>query len=150
MQNLQTTHRSHSVLRFLRTKLGLVVLACFLLLSIATIGFAASTLQLAPAHAAMSTSKLTLSFTCASATDHKSGHVCVHTAAGAALTIKVRYCSGAYATSKSLKGTVHANSKGNYTWSWTPDTKCKGQATATVTDKWKGQSVTGSRKFVVK
>jgi hypothetical protein len=132
---------------FLRNKFGLaIVLSCLMLLvSLAAMGnITNSTAQ------AASTSRLTLSFTCALATDYKSGSVCVHTQPGAALTIKVKYCTGYYATSKSLQGTHYANSKGNYTWIWEPETKCHGSATAYVTDTWKGQRASASRTFVVR
>jgi len=92
---------------------------------------------------------LTITFTCAQAVDYSSGSVCVHTLSGAALTIKVKYCSGYYATSASLQGTVSADGAGNYMWSWTPDTKCKGTATAYVTANWNGQSASNAYSFTV-
>jgi hypothetical protein len=77
--------------------------------------------------------KLMLQFTCAQATDYQSGTVCVHTQAGAALSITVTYCSGYRAVSSSLQGTVYADASGNYTWTWTPETTCLGPAVAHVT-----------------
>lgn len=103
-----------------------------------------------PARAEAAPASLTLSFTCAQAVDYQYGKVCVHTQPGAALTIKVKYCSGFYATSKSLQGTKIANSSGNYTWHWVPETKCRGSATAYVTAKWNGQTVSKSDVFTVK
>lgn len=93
---------------------------------------------------------LTLTFCGASATDHVSGSVCVHTVPGAGLTIVVRYCTGHIAVSRSLKGMSQADSGGNHTWSWTPDTKCKGQATATVVASLHGQQTAQSVNFIVR
>ncbi len=113
--------------------------------------FAASIITLPrPGRAEAAPASLTLTFTCAQAVDYQSGKVCVHTQPGAALTIKVKYCSGYYATSKSLQGTKIANSSGNYTWHWVPETKCRGSATAYVTAKWNGQTVSKSDVFTVK
>jgi hypothetical protein len=99
---------------------------------------------------AKSGTTLSIQFTCASATDYKAGEVCVHTQANAALTIKVKYCSGSYATSKSLQGTVHTKAQGNYTWKWEPETKCRGTATAYVTEKLSGHTFNVSKSFKVK
>lgn len=93
--------------------------------------------------------KLTIQFTCAHAVDHSSGSVCVHTLPGATLSITITYCSHHQATSNSLKGTHTADSSGNYTWTWTPDTTCKGTATAAVTASKNGQTVSGSKQFTV-
>ena len=93
--------------------------------------------------------QLFVSFTGESAVDNSSSSVSVHTLAGAALTISVKYCSGSYATSSSLKGTEYADSAGNYTWTWTPDTKCKGTATAYVSASLNGQSASNSANFTV-
>jgi hypothetical protein len=93
--------------------------------------------------------KLFVSFTSATAVDNSSGSVSVNTLPSAALTISVKYCSGSYADSSSLKGTKYADSSGNYTWSWIPDTKCKGTATAYVTASLNGQSASGSKDFTV-
>ena len=92
---------------------------------------------------------LVIAFTCAVAVDYSYGNVCVHTLSGAALTITVTYCSGYDATSSSLKGTEHANSAGNYEWSWVPETKCRGAATASVTAAWSGQNTSNSDGFNV-
>ncbi len=94
--------------------------------------------------------KLSIQFTCASAVDYKQGSVCVHTQAKAALTIRIKYCSGYYAVSKSLKGTQYAAGNGNYTWTWVPETKCRGAATAYVNEKLGGQSLDAIDKFTVK
>ncbi len=99
---------------------------------------------------AKSMTKLSIQFTCANAVDYKSGDVCVHTQANAALTIKVKYCSGSYATSKSLRGTVHTKTQGNYTWKWEPETKCRGTATAYVTETLSGHTLNASKSFKVK
>ncbi len=93
--------------------------------------------------------QLFLSFTGASATDYAYGSVSVHTLSGAALSITVTYCSGYPATSGSLKGTSWADARGNHTWSWEPETKCKGAATATVTASLNGQAVSSTDNFVV-
>ncbi len=63
------------------------------------------------------------------------GRVCVQTAPGAALTITVRFCNGAPDPSSELKGTVYADSKGYYEWTWKPRPDCK---TAHI---WKGDAV---------
>jgi hypothetical protein len=94
--------------------------------------------------------KLTIQFTCAQAIDHRSSFVCVHTQAKAALTIKIKYCTGAYATSYSLKGIRYADAKGNHSWGWTPDTKCPGKATAYVIEALGRQSLSASKIFIVK
>ena len=108
---------------------------------------------IAPTHAPQPTQppppQLFINFTCAQAVDYSYGRVCVHTLAGAALTITVTYCSGYPATSASLQGTVYANGSGNYEWDWTPETSCRGQATADVTAIWKGQSTSNTDDFNV-
>ena len=93
--------------------------------------------------------QLFLSFTCAQAVDYSYGRVCVHSQPGAALTITVTYCTGYNAVSKSLQGTQYANSSGNYEWDWTPQTKCRGSATAYVQASWNGQSTSQSDDFTV-
>src|SRR5207248_11263526 len=100
MQQLQTRPQSRHYLMLLCT--FLVVLT-----------FAVNVITLSrPGKAEAAATSLTLTFTCAQAVDYQSGKVCVHTHAGAALTIKVKYCSGYYATSKSLQGTSYADSLG--------------------------------------
>lgn len=96
------------------------------------------------------TAALTIRFTCASAVDHRYGKICVHTTPGAALHITVKYCTGYRAVSRSLKGTEYANRYGNYTWWWTPDTKCHGWATAYVSATSHGHTVYASDRFIVK
>ncbi len=103
-----------------------------------------------PNDAHATTPKLSIQFTCAQAVDYKLGQVCVHTQAKAALTIKVKYCSGYYATSKSLQGTQFADTKGNHSWSWVPQTKCRGTATAYVHEQFHGQPLNASTNFMVK
>jgi hypothetical protein len=95
------------------------------------------------------TPQLFLSFTCAQAVDYSYGRVCVHTQPGAALTITVTYCTGYNAVSHSLQGTEYADSSGNYEWDWTPETKCRGSATAYVQASWNGQSASQSDDFTV-
>src|SRR5882762_1219319 len=99
--------------------------------------------------AAPAPAQLFVSFTGASAVDNSSGSVSVHTLPGAALTISVKYCTGYYATSGSLKGTQYADGNGDYTWNWTPQTKCRGTATAYVTASLNGQSASNSTSFDV-
>lgn len=123
---------------------------CSLLLVLVFTATALVITRPAPAQAAPAATKLSLTFTCAQAVDYQSGRVCVHTQANAALTIKVTYCTGRSAVSNSLKGTQHANSGGNHTWTWTPETKCRGQATALVTEHFKGHSLSKSHTFTVK
>lgn len=108
-----------------------------------------ATVVLSAPSAGHAAGSLSLTFTCAQAVDNVAGQVCVHTSAGAALTIKVRYCSGYYSTTHDLKGTRYADAQGNYTWSWTPQTTCPGPATATVKARLNGQSVTKSDTFTV-
>lgn len=75
----------------------------------------------------------------------------VQTVPGAALTINVVYCSGNNQDSSSgLKGTVHADSNGNYTWHWIPKTLCEGPAKASVTANSNGQKMTISDNFILK
>lgn len=93
--------------------------------------------------------KLTVQITCAKAVANKSASVCAHTLPKAVLTIKVKYCSGKYATSKSLQGKKVADSKGNYTWVWKPETKCRGNATAYVMAALNGKQVSTSKVFKV-
>ncbi len=93
--------------------------------------------------------QLFVTITSAYATDYSSGSVSVHTLPGAALTISVTYCSGRSATSGSLQGTKYADSAGNYTWTWEPETKCKGTATAYVSASLNGQSASDSKDFTV-
>ena len=94
--------------------------------------------------------RLSLAITSVAAIDHKASHVGVHTLANAALTITVLYlCTNHIATSKSLKGIQHANRAGNYTWIWIPDTKCRGNARATVIAKEYGQTVRAVKTFLV-
>ena len=103
-----------------------------------------------PSYVHAAAPKLSVQFTCANAIDNKKGNVCVHTQAKAALTIRIKYCTGYYAVSKSLKGTQSADTRGNHTWTWTPQTKCKGPATAYVNEKFGGQSLNAVDKFTVK
>jgi hypothetical protein len=92
---------------------------------------------------------LFVSFTNAYATDYASGVVSVHTLPGAALTITVNYCTGYDATSRSLKGISYADGNGDHTWTWEPETKCRGAATASVTASLNGQSVSNTDEFTV-
>lgn len=91
----------------------------------------------------------TITFTCASGTMRGSGSLCVHTQANALLSLSVRYCDGVYAEGKSLRGKVHADGSGDYTWHWPIHTRCAGTATATVEAKSAGQSVTQSTTFTI-
>lgn len=93
---------------------------------------------------------LTVTFTGESATvGDANSYVAVHTLPGAALTISVKYCSGRYATSESLKGTQYANAAGDNIWTWDPETTCTGTATAYVTASLNGQSASNSVSFPV-
>ncbi|HKS69195.1 MAG TPA: hypothetical protein VJQ45_02160 [Ktedonobacterales bacterium] len=89
---------------------------------------------------------LTLTFTCASGQLRGTGQVCVHTLPRASLSLSVRYCDGS--TAKGLHGAT-ADASGNYTWTWFVRTTCAGQATATVTANWNGQSLTASDTFTI-
>lgn len=97
----------------------------------------------------LANAKLSISFTCSYAKNRAYGKVCVHTLAKAALTIKVRYCTGYYAVSSSLKGTSYADASGNKAWSWVPDTKCLGKAIAFATAQFGKQSTSNSVSFIV-
>lgn len=92
---------------------------------------------------------LFVTITNAFATDYGPGSVSVHTLPNAALTISVKYCTGSYATTSKLEGTRYADSDGNYTWLWEPETKCKGPATAYVNASLNGQSANTSTNFTV-
>ncbi len=91
------------------------------------------------------TQPLTITFTCASGSLRGSGKVCVHTTPSAALNLSVRYCDGT--TAKGLHGTGIANASGDYTWNWAVHMTCVGQATATVTAKQGGVTVTATKTF---
>ncbi len=90
---------------------------------------------------------LTLAFTCASGRIRATGQVCVHTLPAATLSLSVRYCDGS--TAKGLHGSVTADGSGNYTWSWPVHPTCVGPATATVTARANGQSLTASDTFTI-
>jgi hypothetical protein len=92
---------------------------------------------------------LSIVFTGASAVDYSYGSVSIHTLPGATVSIDVTYCTGHEAVSRSLQGTELADSNGNYTWSWTPETKCRGAATAAVTASLNGQTVSNADTFDV-
>jgi len=72
-----------------------------------------------------------------------SSSIKVHTLPGAEITIELTYCG------HSTKETKHADSAGDYTLNWRPDTKCGGMASATVTASSNGQSATSSTSFSV-
>lgn len=90
-----------------------------------------------------------IAFTCASGVIFGRGMVCIHTRPDAAVSLSVRYCDGSYAGGKDLRGNAHADGSGNYTWRWIVITSCAGKATATVTAKSSGQTVTKSTTFIV-
>lgn len=92
---------------------------------------------------------LSLVFTGANAVDYSQGIVGIHTLPGAALTITVTYCSGHEAVSNSLRGTSYADGGGNHTWTWIPETKCRGTATADVIASDNGQSIEQADNFTV-
>ena len=96
----------------------------------------------APTHQPTQIAQLAITFTLVD-----SGDVAVHTLPGAALTIKVLYCSGNYATSQSLQGTVKADIAGDYIWNWNVETSCHGRATAYVTASANGKTVSGQANF---
>lgn len=89
----------------------------------------------------------TIAFTCASGAVGGTGQVCIHTQPDAVVSLAVRYCDGNYATGKGLRGTAHADGNGDYTWRWNVTTHCVGTATATVTVKASGQTLTQSTTF---
>ena len=88
-----------------------------------------------------STQQLSVSISSTSTQDSSS--INVHTLPGAAITIELAYCG------HSSKETKYADSAGDYTLNWKPDTKCGGMATATVTASSNGQSATSSTSFSV-
>ncbi len=91
----------------------------------------------------------TIDFTCASGAIGGTGEVCVHTRPNAILTLNVQYCDGSIAGGKSLQGIAHADGSGDYAWRWGVTTNCAGTATATVTAKSTGQSITQSTTFTI-
>lgn len=91
----------------------------------------------------------TLVFTCASGTVGGTGQVCVHTLPNATLSLSVRYCDGNSAKGKGFHGATYADKNGNYTWRWDISTSCVGSATATVTARSSGQTVTQSATFTI-
>jgi hypothetical protein len=84
-----------------------------------------------------------LSLSVSNSVTNNSATINVHTLPGAAITIDLNYCG------QDTKKTEHADSAGNYTLHWTPDKKCGGMATATVTASSDGQSSTSSTSFSV-
>lgn len=110
-------------------------------------GTSAATSAATAAATATAIQPLTLTVTCASGSLHGTGQVCVHTQPSAALNLTVRYCDGTYA--KGLHGAALADNNGNYTWSWPVRAACVGAATATVTAKWNGQSMTATKSFSI-
>ena len=90
-----------------------------------------------------------IEITCAQAENNVSGEVCVHTTPGAALTISVTYCNGLEAHNTDLQGTRFADSDGNYTWTWVPETTCPGTATAHVSASGAGGSTDANGMFTV-
>jgi hypothetical protein len=82
-----------------------------------------------------------LSLSISSSTNDNSASINVHTLPGATITVDLNYCG------QSTKKTEHADSAGNYTLNWTPDKKCGGMATATVTAASDGQLSTSSTSF---
>lgn len=90
-----------------------------------------------------------VTFTCASGSIGGTGQVCVHTLPNATVSLTVRYCDGSYATGKGLRGSAHTNGSGDYTWRWKVTTHCAGAATATVTAKSSGQTVTDHTTFTI-
>ena len=94
-------------------------------------------------------SSFAITFTCASGSIGGTGQVCVHTLPNASVSISVRYCDGNDATGKGLRGSAHTNGSGDYTWQWKVTTHCAGAATATVTAKSGGQTVTDRTTFTI-
>lgn len=92
---------------------------------------------------------LTVVFSSASAVDYSYGSVSIHTLPGAIVSIDVTYCTGYEAVSRSLQGTEQADGNGDYSWSWTPETKCRGAATAVVTASLNGQTTSNADSFNV-
>jgi hypothetical protein len=107
----------------------------------------ASTTTSRPSSASVSQPFVT--FTAAYAVNHVQGIVSVHTLPGATLTISITYCSGQHATSPLLRGISHANSSGNYVWTWKPKASCTGLAAARVTASIHGQTISQSYMFRV-
>jgi hypothetical protein len=66
--------------------------------------------------------------------------VCVYTAPGASLTIKVSFCNGQPDPSSALQGTFIASASGFYSWSWTPRASCLSAWSVAVTARLNGQS----------
>lgn len=90
-----------------------------------------------------------IEITCADAENNVYGEVCVHTTPGAAITVTVTYCNGLQAHNTDLQGTRYADSNGDYTWNWVPETTCPGTAVAHVTAGGSGGSSDASGTFTV-
>lgn len=103
----------------------------------------------ATAKATATTPAFALAFTCASGAVKQTARVCVHTIPSATLTITVRYCDGSYAGGKDLHGSYTPDRSGNFIWIFAVHTRCAGTATATVTAKSAGKTVTQSKKFTI-
>jgi|SRR5690348_11767909 len=78
------------------------------------------------------------------------GKVCAQTLPGAILTIRVIYCAGQPDPSSVLQGSVMADARGFYQWSWMPHPDCKGQPIwewqVTVMAQLHGQTATASQQ----
>ncbi|HZC07493.1 MAG TPA: hypothetical protein VE338_17795 [Ktedonobacterales bacterium] len=101
----------------------------------------------APTSTRVASQPLAITFTCASGSVRGTGSVCVHTTPSAVLNMTVRYCDGSYA--KNVRSSAVADTSGNYTWSWPMHAVCAGAATATVTAKSNGQTITATKSFTV-
>lgn len=99
--------------------------------------------QPTPESASTQSSTEQLFVSISSTTTQNSSSISVHTLPGAAITIDLAYCG------HTSQQTHYADSAGEYTLNWTPDTKCGGTATATVTASSNGQTSTSSTSFSV-
>ncbi len=137
--------------------IGIVLLCSHLPLSGSGAPGAASASGDATATAAASTTAtttvtpapFTITFTCASGAIKGTAKVCVHTEANASLSLTVRYCDGTYAAGRGIHGSVTSSKSGDYTWQFAVHTKCAGAATATVSAKSAGQTVTEHTTFTI-
>ena len=84
-----------------------------------------------------------MSLSVSSTTINNSASIKVRTLPGATITIDLNYCG------QSTRKIEYADSTGNYALNWTPDKKCGGMATATVTASSDGQSATSTTSFSV-
>jgi hypothetical protein len=73
-----------------------------------------------------------VTFTCAEAVANGPARLCIHTLPNANVSLGVGYCSGNGESSLGAYGSQLTDANGNFTWTWTAHTDCRGTATAEV------------------